>query len=207
MAREAVRIAGQRTTEDWEKHKVALKASGEPEAWKSAFEDFFVERLRTRYLRPITAIQEIGDKNGEGFAIVALQCSLIEFLEATRRGIKYVFRDADPQRFEYSGSRALFVNFLTFAPPFSGLFDKAAAIDFYEGVRCGLLHEARTKKGWRVKVGSGHEPFVDVTEKIVYRDLLQNAFTEYIKWYGKQLATDKELQSAFIRAFDGLCGD
>src|SRR5205807_1596195 len=41
--------------------------------------------------------------------------------------------------------RARFL-FLTSRQPFVRDFDEPTAGDFYEGVACGLLHEARTKK-------------------------------------------------------------
>jgi hypothetical protein len=100
------------------------------------------------------------------------------------------------------------VNFLEVRQPFAGKFTKELAEDFYKGVRCGLLHEARTKKGWIIR---GHGPsgkLIDVEEKwrkIVYRDEFQNELLRFVEWYGETLPLDASLQEAFIRKFDSLC--
>src|SRR5690606_28302003 len=46
----------------------------------------FEERIRTHYLKPIEAILNMGDNKGEGFAVVNLQCSLIETIESFIQG-------------------------------------------------------------------------------------------------------------------------
>ena len=48
---------------------------------------------------------------------------------------------------EYSRSGDMFESFFVNRAPFNIEFNAAAAHDFYEGVRCGRLHEARTKNG------------------------------------------------------------
>ncbi|MDR7222264.1 hypothetical protein N7E70_008615 [Aminobacter sp. NyZ550] len=205
-----VRIAGKKTVGDWDTCRAKLDGSGDPESWKAAYKDFFKARLQSRYFGPIGALQESRELAGEGFSIAAIQCSLIEFFGATIEGKSYRFRrKGDPAlgTDEYSDSKDMFVRFLTTTTPFSKVFDKSLALDFYEGVRCGLLHEARTKKGWRIKAGTRAGPILDVKAKIVYRDGMQRAFEEFVDWYGKTLSTDKALQRAFLRKFDGLCMD
>jgi hypothetical protein len=45
----------------------------------------------------------------------------------------------------------LIISFLMTRTPFKEDFKtENMARDFYEGVRCGLLHEARTKNGWTI---------------------------------------------------------
>jgi len=80
-------------------------------------------------------MQEHGTFNGEGFAIAALQCTLIEFLESTEQGINYVYRNADPVQHQDSWSGDVFSSFLTKRRPFAACFDEAAAKSFYEGMR------------------------------------------------------------------------
>ena len=53
----------------------------------------------------------------------------------------------------------------------------------------------------------GDGPFLDVSQKIVYRDRLQAALAAYVTWYEDAPVRDKELQEAFIRKFDDLCDD
>jgi hypothetical protein len=203
-----VRIAGSSTVDDWHACKATLVVGWDPALWQRAHDNFFMKRLTTRYFAPIKALQERGPSEGEGFAIVALQCSLIEFLGATIEGKIYRFeKKVELGEFEYRDSKDMFVRFLKTYEPFNTVFDDALARDFYEGVRCGLLHEARTKKGWRIKTREGTGPFLDAKARIVYRDDLQRALETFAAWYRTALPREKMLQQAFLRKFDDLCKD
>lgn len=199
-------IAGWKTAADWQALRPRLLAS-DPEAWREAFAEFYETRLSLRYLHPIKVLQDNGTFQGEGFAIVAIQCSLIEFLESTERGknYRYLRRGETLGSYEYKSSQEIFIAFLTGRAPFSATFNEAAAQDFYIGVRCGLLHEARTKSGWRIWAKSSAGAVVSVTERIVYRDNFQDALLAYVKNYGERLMHEPNLQQAFIRKFDNLC--
>ena len=107
---------------------------------------------------------------------------------------------------EYSSSSDIFVSFLLNRTPFDKDFkDERTARDFYEGVRCGLLHEARTKKGWAIWAKDSAARTIDPTNKIVYRDNFQDALLAFVDWFKGALPTDRKLQEAFIRKFDSLC--
>lgn len=204
-----MRIAGERRAADWRKCRKSLVVGGDPVPWTLAFDKFLMERLRTRYLAPIQAIQSLKADQGEGFSIVAIQCSLIEFLGATLEGKTYRFPrkgERELSEFEYSGSKDMFVRFLTSYAPFNSVFvDENRALDFYEGVRCGLLHEARTNKTWTIRSRPERGEFINYDQKIVWRDDLQRAFDEFFVWFGSTLPKDKTYQAAFIRKFDSLC--
>jgi hypothetical protein len=79
------------------------------------------------------------------------------------------------------------------------------AADFYTGVRCALLHEARTSGGWIVKAKGVDIVVVSGGQKIVNRNNFHAALLSFIEWYKGQLLTDRALQEAFIRKFDSLC--
>jgi len=199
-------IAGRKTPADWKVLRVRL-LDGEAEAWHEAFTDFFETRLNLRYLHPIKVLQDNGTFQGEGFSIVAIQCSLIEFLESTSQGTNYRYlrRGETLAPFEYTSSQDVFVAFLRNRTPFSATFNDESAKDFYISVRCGLLHEARTKNGWRIWAKGPIGAVSTVAERIVYRDNIQEALLEYIKSYGERLMHEPDLQQAFIRKFDSLC--
>jgi hypothetical protein len=176
----------------------------------TAYRNFFQERIETRYFKPIQAIDAIGSSKGEGFSIVAIQCSLIEFLGSTLEGTSYKHRPDKTKplgQFEYDDSGDLFVRFLTTAEPFKNSFSEAHARDFYKSVRCGLLHEARTKNGWTILSKKAPGACIDAVAKTIYRRDLQIAFMAFSEWYGKSLPIEKALQEAFIRKFDSLCAD
>lgn len=204
-----VRIAGDRTVGEWFALRPRLLDGKDLDAWQQAFDGFFRERLESRYFKPIEALGKL-HKKGEGFSIVAIQCSLIEFFGSTLEGKTYRFNPGKKLKlgeFEYDGSKEMFTRFLATATPFASIFDEALAKDFYEGVRCGLLHEARTKKGWTIRTRESPGPFLDVRTKTLWRGDFQRAFYEFVDWYRGALLTTYAYQQAFIRKFDGLCED
>src|SRR5579859_6164718 len=203
-----VYIAGYRTADDWSALRGALIVGGDPIPWHTACEEYLVARLTLRYLEPIQILRANGTFQGEGFSIVAIQCTLIEFLESTVQGKSYKYRRrGDPPLgpYEYSDSSNLFVSFLTTRPPFKSEFDESLARDFYKNVRCGLLHEARTKGEWTIWGESPEAKLVSRKDSIVYRDNFQDGLLQFIDWYKKALLTQTMLQEAFIRKFDSLC--
>jgi hypothetical protein len=201
-------IAGSLGTEDWKTFRQTLISGSDPEIWAKAFADYFYTRLSLTYLNPIRLLQDEGTFQGEGFSIVAIQCSLIEFLESTLQGKSYHFsrRGSPPLGpHEYSSSSGIFVCFLLNRTPFNNDFTEAIARDFYEGVRCGLLHEARTKNGWTIWVTIPSGETIDGSRKIIYRNNFQAGLLSFVEWYKGALMSNIDLQEAFVRKFDSLC--
>ncbi len=176
-------------------------------AWREAFSDYFETRINLRYLSQIKVLQGMGTLQGEGFSIVSILCCLIEFLESTAQGSNYRYLKLGEtlQAHEYVNSQNLIVEFLQIREPFSATFDATSAQDFYVGVRCGLLHEARSTNGWRILEEGPNGIIADVANRILYRNNFQAALLEYIKVYGNTLEADQQLQQGFIRKFDHLC--
>src|SRR5262245_42415516 len=88
-------IAGQHTVKQWKALRAHLDSNPSPELSEMCFEDLHWTRINTRYLEPMRTIQtHLQQDLGEGFAIAALFCSLVEFLESTEQGLKYVHRNA-----------------------------------------------------------------------------------------------------------------
>jgi hypothetical protein len=201
-------IAGRKTIADWIDDRKKLMIGGDPILWKYVFNEYFEARLKLRYLEPIQVIQEYGTFKGEGFSIVAIQCTLIEFLQSTVQGIsyKYIGRGGELGPYEYSSSSDIFKTFLTTQAPFSAEFTSDLAKDFYVNVRCGLLHEARTKGGWRIHAvdPTGQNHVVEGKQKIIYRDNFQKSLLQFVTNYGTRLQTDITYQEAFIRKYDSL---
>ena len=100
---------------------------------------FIMERFTERYVRPL----RVDPRKKHGFCTMAICCLLIEVLESfwqgwadTRRRSREAFRSFF-QRCEDQGLEL-------------GVFSKLAD-DFYEGIRCGILHQAETANGWRIR--------------------------------------------------------
>jgi hypothetical protein len=206
LYRDELQIAGWNTANDWRRLRKRLVLGGDEKIWTLAFNEYFRKRLELRYLNPIKTLQDNDTYRGEGFSIVAIQCTLIEFLESTVQGTNFRL----PQKghklleFEYSSSKAMFLAFLSKEMPFSNVFDEKSALDFYTGVRCGLLHEARTKDDWTISAKSSSGSIANVRERIVYRNNFQAALLEFVDIYGQRLRRDRRVQAAFIRKFDSL---
>lgn len=187
----------------WHKSKAKLINRADQLSWESAFDNFFVGRIRSRYIDPINWIKDAGSGCGEGFAITSIQCALIEFLAALRFGMKYVHQNPNPP-YEYKNSRKLFIEFLRVTAPFSKYFGGDVAIQFYSEIRCGLLHEARTKGAWKIYRESPDGRPIDSAKCIVYRDTLMDVVNQYIDEYKIEIVYNVDLQGAFIRKFDDL---
>lgn len=187
---------GSKTITDWKALRAKLVPGGDGVLWHEASHSYFLEGLSLRYLDPINVIQDNGTFQGEGFSIVAIQCTLIEFLESTAKGLSYRYLRSGERlgQYEYSSSEDLFVSFLCGRRPFAKEFDDQLAQDFYGGVGCGLLHEARTKNGWSIWAEGSSGNVISATAKIVYRNMA--ALLEYIDWYKGALLSDILLQEA-----------
>jgi hypothetical protein len=200
-------IAGWKTIDDWRTFRPSLIVGSSPLTWQVAYKEYFLTRLDLRYFNPIRILQKHGTFQGEGFSILAIQCTLIEFLESTVQGISYRYlrRGETLGPYEYNSSQEVFVSFLCKRNPFAKEFDEPIARDFYSGVRCGLLHEARTKNGWTVWANSPDSTLINRKELIVYRNDFQQALDDFIKWYRVAIQSDMAIQEAFVRKFDNLC--
>ncbi|WP_414709252.1 hypothetical protein [Rhizobium sp.] len=194
-------IAPGKTKDDWHDFAKKLVPGGDEVLWAEAFESFLSARLHSRYIDPIAAVRDGSKWKGEGFTIVSIQCALIEFLAALRAGKNFRHENPVPPH-EYKNSSGLFCDFLRKTDPFDKLFTKPQAKDFYANVRCGLLHEARTKGDWIIWASG--TPAVDCQRKIVYRDSFQDLIEGYIQDYGRALLEDIPLQNAFVRKFNDL---
>jgi len=170
-------------------------------------------RIDTRYLQPIDSIKQHDTQCGEGFAIAALFCSLIEFLESCERGDNFHFvgkSNYELQSNEYNEREAsgYFKDFLMTRTPFNTFFIPSTLVDsFYQDVRCGLLHEARTKGGWYISTAQSNGALVSQKggKITLFRNELIPALETYFLDYRSRLLVEPGTQQAFIRKFDHLC--
>jgi len=106
LTKREIYIAGTKKPYDWRCLKDMLANCPNPALWQHAFDEYFMRRLTLRYLNPISILQRNGPSEGEGFSIMAILCSLVEFLESTFRGLRYRFvthkKELEP--FEYNVS-------------------------------------------------------------------------------------------------------
>ena len=162
--------------------------------WRKAVR-MLEDRLNARFFDAVDAIQ---DQDFSGFAVLALDCLLVETLQQFKEGVAET-----PRR----KGEDYFINFLTTAP-FSAYFTKASASKFYQHFRCGILHQAEIKgssKVWRI--GPLVAPTPDGRGLIVNRKLfhsaLRKAFASYLRLLRKR--TDATLRDNFVRKMGYIC--
>lgn len=124
-----------------------------------------------------------------GFAILGLCCLLIETL-ALFRGLK----GKDGERF---------VAFLR-RPSFGNAFsDPAVAQAFWEGIRCGILHQAETRK-WLIRRRGGQIAYkrdeLFIVDRTRFLKAVQNEYKFYLRDLRKQ--QDDELMKTFVERME-----
>ena len=208
-----MQIAGKKTTGDWiklvgtrEKYLIDCNRA-EKWVWEEVYK-FFEERINTRYINPINTLLNMKQNAGEGFAIVNLQCSLIETIESFINGWIYhndnksEIKNGWYTRIIQESSRAkkhmnpdenltnedIFISFFKNRDPF--IKHNIDGSDFYKSVRCGLLHETQTKNNWKIKfdtLKTGLSYGKNEEEKIIFRENFQRDLEIVIADYKKAI--------------------
>jgi hypothetical protein len=129
---------------------------------------FLYERFMERYLVPL---KEVGKGYENGFLVMASCCLLIESLMAFREG--WPSTEGLSQRaFElFFKAEAEFAVF------------RGQGVDFWKGVRCGILHQGETALGWRLNFTDKAAPLLEALEKRVncfkFMDALEKVLSDY----------------------------
>ena len=215
---DSTRLFGSKKKKDWLTLRLKIHANPLDLALWNATAALMKERIDTRYFVPIRALIKLKTNKGEGFSVVALLCSLIEFYQSCYEGKFYKYNSQET-KFMYGKSGEKFKAFLTTHEPFKNIFakpipnepGKTYADDFYTNVRCGLLHEASTKNFWEIKTAGRIKvkAFCDLTDnrhKVIYRDKLFIVLDSFWDRFLTDLPTaDDKTKSAFCRKMDSLC--
>lgn len=137
-------------------------------------------RLEERFLKPARSLLRF---QRSGFAVLALDCLLVETLQQFREGVvetPYVIRNGR----RILASEEYFKAFLT-SSYFGPGFDDHTSILFYRTVRCGILHQAEVKKSSLVRRG---RPLVSlsadrkgvVVNPVLFHNRVEAAFRRYL---------------------------
>lgn len=188
--------------------------------------DMFEKRINDYYLTPIDNIISKNQLKGEGFSVVTLQCALIEMFAAFETGCIYKHRASRPKpSFEYNNPSGFFKTFLRSEEIFENHFFQVtdngkiedvpfSANGFYSEVRCGLMHEGRTKGNWLINAKknenySGTEStFIDKEggnlkiDRTILHALLKQYFNSYILSLKAENAHGDQLRRLFGRKLD-----
>ena len=168
--------------------------------WPRAI-DIFRARIEARYFEPVELLLELDERRAAherrfGFTILAIDCLLVETLQAFRDGLK------DTR----SKSREMFKRFLSARASFKKHFDEDKAEGFFYDVRCGILHQGEVRGGVRVwSVGKMLD--VKAGQTIVNRSAfhaaLRHEFTQYLAELGDP--TNKALRENLRKKLDHIC--
>lgn len=216
-----MKIAGNLTIKDWEDLEKNLVLEKD-EKWESAFH-FFEERIITRYIKPINAILNLNNNLGEGFAVVNIQCSLIETIESFINGCIHEY-DIESKKLKWKkngkiifhSNKEIFKSFFEKRKPFIDFNQKINGAFFYEDVRCSLLHETQTKNNWKIckdKEKTGLAYIENGGEKIIHRENFQRDLNIAIKDYKNSIINNQkfcgteaiELRENFKSKFNHIC--
>src|SRR6185437_6366984 len=208
----------------WKKVRPSLNESYTyHEHWKEAIQ-LFKTRLDRKFFDPLKSIILQNQKLGEGFSIVTVQCALIESLASFRTGYIYKLKiEKNAPSFYYTKSKAMFIDFLHTDLIFINHFyhlnsvnkkildHPFNAFEFYDSVRCGLMHEARTKGAWHINASSNDDllgPFIrQEGDKIkllrtVLHHRLQNSVNQYLTDLQSSTSEGLRLRRLFARKPD-----
>ena len=186
-----MRISPQYCVNDWRK----LTFSTEDE-WQRGI-NMLEDRIQSRFLDVINLIER---EIYAGFAVLALDCLLIETLQQFREG---VFETPCGQ------SESYFTSFLT-QGSFGRYFDEKMAKTFYRQIRCGVLHQAEVKGSSRILIRRG-TPLVKYTNDrkglVINRKLFHQQLIHEFEDYINRLRqpSNQELRVNFKKKMDYIC--
>ncbi len=186
-----MKISTRYTDDDWK--KIDFQSE---QGWQQAV-TILEDRIRGRFFRPISLIE---NEDGAGFAVLALNCLLLETLQQFREG-----KSETP----YKKNKEYFVKFLT-ETSFNEFFDKTLAMEFYDQIRNGILHQGEVKGSSLVTVRKD-VPLVRRTSdcngleinRKHFNQRLQKVFDEYVVAL-RNPASD-QLRKRFKDKMDFIC--
>lgn len=146
-------------------------------------------RFKNRYLKHLHTIDS-------GFLKMAICCLMIETLESFKQGVestegkgigKKMFKDF------FNSEKVAF-------PGFCDIYRS-----FYSNIRCGILHQAETKKAWRI-LGSGL--ILDKTERTINARAFVIALENSLENYLNDLRTNtfgSQIWNFAITKLENIC--
>lgn len=197
-----MRISPKYTTEDWKSLHLSIESEGSK--WDKAL-DIFRDRFWGRFFKPVSLIRGC---EFAGFAVMALDCLLIETLQQFRHGCK-----ESPKGYYQEGtlkgrSRAKEFYASFFVDFCFDCFDKHKAETFYDEIRCGILHQAETKGNSLIrKVGELVAVTDDGKSLNINREAFHKKLLDVFEDYAKKLGdpSNVELRKNFIKKMNSIC--
>jgi hypothetical protein len=190
-------IASNYTVTDYTLVRPDLDAANpRAEAWTEVI-DVFRRRIDERFLLPIALLLSPQAGSVPGFAILALDCLLIDTIQSFREG-RVTTGEIRPGR--------SFKNFLR-SPRFTA-FSSRDRDDFFHYVRNGLLHNGETRGDWKVRADTVNMLTKAASgTRTVNRTLFHEAIVaEFNEYCAKVSSGDPKTRELFLRRMDAICG-
>ncbi len=156
---------------------------------RAGIADAMRARFTDRYIAPVKSAPR------HGFTMMAVSCLMIEALESFRQG----WPTSEKQ------SKAAFCFFFDASDPLKDFRGHAQA--FYSHVRCGILHQAETTGGWRIRRDSS--PLFDPATLTVNADRFLEALEQVLgdfcdglktaAWEGAEWKKVRDKMNAIVR--------
>ena len=166
--------------EEWLKNK---------QAYKKNLSSFVYDRLYGRYIKPFDFDNKIyPDRYKSGFTIMANCCLLIETYVSFREKL---FNDTNHKSERCFGwfflTERRFVDFSKNGLPITDYLDMHKRLnnigvpkDFYKNVRCGILHNAETRNGWKIlRKGSFYDEHSKTINAVKFMNRLKGTLKDY----------------------------
>jgi hypothetical protein len=207
-----IKISKDFTSEDWKELRPQLLYSNDN--WPKATQ-VFQDRIESRFFNPIEKIKSIGKNEGEGFSIALISVVILESIAAFELGKIYRIGGKNLAPHEYYRGIDLLKSFLRSNSIFNQHFDSNTKVqNFYENIRCGLVHEARTMDN--DVIISNESPKNTKPNSIYFkvdgelrlnRDLMLVTIKSFVENYKDRLLKNElHLRSKFIIKLDDISG-
>lgn len=169
-----------------------LEQDSSEKDWEEAIR-IFDDRLYGRFWTPIQILSN--NINENGFAIMALDCLLIETLLQFSLGV-----EETPSA--YWRSYSIFLN-----QTFPKHFNTTMARRFYSDIRCGILHSAQTKNNSRLTTQNEYVVSLENDMLSVSVERLTGILFDYYSEYKEKLRnrSNVELRRKFINKMNYIC--
>lgn len=174
---------------------IQLTISSDEEDWNQAIH-IMDNRIRGRFFDSINIL--IDNINENGFAIMALNCLLVETLYQFTRGLGET---------ELGKNKDRYVAFLNLVMP--GVFPNRKSREvFYSDIRCGILHSAQTKRGSQLTFDKPYviEMFGNEQIRVDVKEFTRHLVDYYNKYmYDLSKPENITLRLAFINKMTLIC--
>jgi hypothetical protein len=158
---------------------------------RTAIAAMISQRFIERYITPL----RVDPRRKHGFSLMAISCLMIEALQSFYEGWEDTSKHGQGQN--------AFEKFFTSNPEFA-LFAPHAKT-FYKGVRCGILHQAETTGGWRIR---RKDALFDPDTRTINATLFHDALGACLNRYCRQLEIepwDSDLWKNCRKKLDAIC--